>query len=144
MNLYKSLNISESTATCAATSGNLDCRTLQESAFKVLQPCRNSCLVNLHICSAPNCQARTENMKIVRYLTMYLTIIIVINEPKTLNSSGLSCRSIQNSSMPSDRMQSSSSFLYFSNKAVIFDSEYDRDSKKDIGYWSTIVKSMNY
>ena len=60
VNLYRSLNISGLVANWEATSGNLDCIPLHESAFKALQPWRNSCLVNLHICSAPNCQARTE------------------------------------------------------------------------------------
>ena len=38
VNLYRSLNISGLAANWAATSGNLDCIPLQESAFKALQP----------------------------------------------------------------------------------------------------------
>ena len=38
VNLYSSLNISGLVANWAATSGNLDCIPLHESAFKALQP----------------------------------------------------------------------------------------------------------
>ena len=128
VNLYSSLNISGLLANWAATSGNLDCIPLHESAFKALQPCRNSCLVNLHICSAPNCQARTERKRSKMYKTDFYHN--VHNLPRTLNSSGFSCKSMQNSSIPSDRTQSSSSSLYFSYRADIFVSEKERDSAR--------------
>ena len=52
--------------------------------------------------------------------------------PSTLNSSGFNCRSMQNSSIPSDSMKSSLASLYFSKRATILASEYDLDSERTI------------
>ena len=110
VNLYRSRNISWSAFTWAATSGSRVWMARRVSAFRARQPVRNSALVNRHICSAPNCQAKTgrEIFRSSQHL------VLDFFSPNTLNSSGLSWRSIQNSSIPSDSMLSSWPSLYFS------------------------------
>ena len=100
VNRYKSLNKSARAKVSAAASGSLCCMLFKLSAFKARQPCRNSDLVNLHICSALHFQART----------------------KTQNSSGRSSKSLRRASVPGTKMASSQS-LYLSNKEFIFGSE---------------------
>ena len=84
--------MSVSVTTCVDTSGNFDCIPLHESAFKALQPWRNSCLVNLHICSAPNCHASTGNNHIGslcnsykwKYLKLWIRLASIVNLCKIL------------------------------------------------------------
>ena len=97
---YKSLNKSGLVKVSAAASGSLCCMLFKLSAFKARQPCRNSGLVNLHICSALHFQAKT----------------------RTQNSSGLNSKSFNNASVPGTNIASSQS-LNLSNKEFIFGSE---------------------
>ena len=64
--------------------------------------------------------------------------------PKTLNSSGFNCRSMQNSSIPSDSMKSSLASLYFSKRATILASEYDLDSERTICWLQPLLQTSKW
>lgn len=92
--LQRSLNSSSSRSISCTSSGSLFCMAFTESHLINFRPLTNSARVNLHICSASNFQARISILK----------------------SSGGMFKSLQNWSIPSANMASSSSSLQCSKR----------------------------
>ena len=91
-----------------------------------LLPVMNSDREKRHIWSASNFQASTGGILVVSFVKLLRIVCEYFEDflsPKTLNSSGFNCRSMQNSSIPSESIKSSLSSLYFSNRATILASE---------------------